>query len=106
MEEVLFEGLTPDLVADPGMSVLFALPPKLKGGNPHRLEPTGLKGFFGGSSAFSLFRSHTRSCICPTLTWCRISHHLTESPHWSELETALNEILAATGALLWKYSSL
>lgn len=31
----LFEDLTPDLLVDARMSVLFALLPKLKGGNPH-----------------------------------------------------------------------
>lgn len=57
----LLEGLTPDRLVDTRMNVLFALLPKLKGGSLCCLGPTCLKGFSGGSSAFLLFRSLTRS---------------------------------------------
>lgn len=50
----LFEGLTPDLLVDSRISMLFALPLKLSGGNPHCLEPSCLKGFSGGNPAFAL----------------------------------------------------
>lgn len=61
----LLEGLTPDRLVDTRMNVLFALLPKLKGGSPCCLEPTYLKGFSGGSSAFLLFRSLTSSSSTP-----------------------------------------
>ena len=50
----VFEGLAPDLLVDARMSVLFALIPKLKGRNPHRLEPTCLEVFSGGNCLFAL----------------------------------------------------
>lgn len=62
--------------------------------NPHCLEPGCLKCFSGGNCLFGLWFP-TRSSVHPVLTWCSVSHPVTESSHPSALEMALIAILAA-----------